>query len=189
MPLWFDRRGFLRAFGWALAGVSVPLKAGAHGFSAGAPGCIAPAARFFSDHERVSLEALCDRIVPPDADAGARSLGAAAYIEHLLMAFDGPQPRLFARGPFSGRNPFPNPFRGTPSLYRPKNEFRDSVGPSRLQELYWRAEILGSAAAGLPPHSTSSRAVPGSGFATSTAPRWRRSTRWRWQRSAFPSSS
>jgi hypothetical protein len=37
-------------------------------------------------------------------------------------------------------------------LYRPVNSFRESVGPSRLQDLYWRAEILGSAAAGLPSH-------------------------------------
>ena len=111
-----------------------------------------PLPQFFTAHERASLEALCDRIVPPDADVGARSLGAARYIEKLLTAFDEPQPRLFARGPFSGRNPFPNPFRGTPSLFRPVNSFRDSVAPSPLQDLYWRAEILGSAAAGLPSH-------------------------------------
>ncbi len=61
-------------------------------------------------------------------------------------------PRLFARGPFSGRNPFPNLLRGTPSLRRPPNSFRLSVRPSRVQELYWRTEILGSAAAGLPAH-------------------------------------
>ena len=152
MQLWFDRRGFLRALGWVLAGLAVPLKARARGLAAGARDWIGPAPLFFSDHERASLAALCDRILPPDADPGAAALGAADYIEALLMAFDAPKPRLFARGPFSGRNPFPDRFRGVPSLRRPPNFFRVSVGPSRVQELYWRAEILGSAAAGLPAH-------------------------------------
>ena len=145
--LGFDRRGFLRALGWVLAGLAFPFRAvarrGAHASTGPAPG-------FFTDHERASLAALCDRILPPDADPGAASLGAASYIETLLTAFDVPRPRLFARGPFSGRNPFPSLLRGVPSLRFPPNFFRRSIAPSRLQELYWRTEILGSAAAGLP---------------------------------------
>ena len=160
MQLWFDRRGFLRALGWVLAGFAVPLKAGARGLAAATRPFSGSAPRFFSDHELASLEALCDRILPPDADPGARSLGAAAYIETLLTAFDDPVPRLFARGPFSGRNPFPNLQQGIPSPRRPANSFLVSVGPSRLQELFWRAEILGSAAAGLPPHLESQQGGP-----------------------------
>lgn len=160
VQLSFDRRGFLRALGWVLAGLAVPLKAGARGLAAGSRAWSAPERRFFSDHERATLDALCERILPPDADPGAASLGAATYIETLLMAFDPSEPRLFARGPFSGRNPFPNLFRGTPSLRRPPNSFRRSVGPSRVQELYWRAEILGSAEAGLPAHLEAQQGGP-----------------------------
>jgi len=159
VQLWFDRRSFLRTLGWALAGLAVPLKAGARGL-AGARDWLGPAPLFFSDHERATLTALCDRILPPDADPGAAALGAASYIEALLMAFDAPRPRLFARGPFSGRNPFPDRFRGVPSLRQPPNFFRASVGPSRVQELFWRAEILGSAAAGLPAHLDAQQGGP-----------------------------
>jgi hypothetical protein len=157
--LGFDRRGFLRALGWVLAGLAVPLKAGASGLAARSRARSAPE-RFFSDHERATVEALCDRILPPDADPGAASLGAATYIETLLTAFAPSKPRLFARGPFSGRNPFPNLFRGTPSLRRPPNSFLRSVRPSRVQELYWRVEILGSAEAGLPAHLEAQQGGP-----------------------------
>jgi hypothetical protein len=155
-----NRRGFLRGLGWLLAGLAAPARALARGLAAGTRGGSAPAACFFSEHERATLEALCDRILPPDADPGAGSLGAASYIETLLTAFEAPRPRLFARGPFSGRNPFPNLFRGIPSLRRPANSFRRSVAPSRLQELYWRAEILGSEAADLPPHLVAQQGGP-----------------------------
>src|SRR5262245_15663610 len=151
LQLRFDRRGFLRALGWVLAGLAVPVKVGARGLAAGRALISAPAT-FFTDHERATLAALCDRIVPPDADPGAGALGAAAYIENLLLAFEAPVPRLFTRGPFSRRNPFPDLRRGAPSLRLPRNSFLRSVRPSRVQELYWRAEILGSAAAGLPAH-------------------------------------
>ena len=160
MQLRFDRRGFLRAFGWVVAGLAIPLKAGARGLEAGWRAWLGPAPIFFSDHERATLAALCDRILPPDADPGAAALGAVAYIETLLTTFESVEPRLFARGPFSGRNPFPNLLRGTPSLRRPPNAFLESVGPSRLQELYWRAEILGSAQAGLPPHLEAQQGGP-----------------------------
>jgi hypothetical protein len=151
VALRLDRRGFLGALGGALAALAAPARALAHGVTDPLRGWLAPP-RFFDDAERATLEALCDRILPPDVDVGARVLGAAAYIESLLAAFDSPVPRIFARGPFSGRTPFPNLFFGRPSLLRPPDFFRLSVAPSRVQELYWRAELFGSAAAGLPPH-------------------------------------
>jgi hypothetical protein len=158
--LFFDRRGFLQALGGFLAGLVLPVRAFGHGLWDPVRSWLAVAPRFFDDHERATLEALCDRIVPPDSDPGARALGAAAYIENLLTAFDLPVPRLFARGPFSGRNPYPNPGLGTPSPVHPPDLFRASIRPSRVQELYWRAEILGSAAAGLPPHLDAQRGGP-----------------------------
>jgi hypothetical protein len=150
VPLSFDRRGFMTALGWVVAGLALPFEAGARSLGIGVRSLFGSAPVFFNDHERATLTALCDRIIPPDADSGAGALGAASYIETLLTAFDVPQPRLFARGPFSGRNPFPNLFLGVPSLRRPPNLFLASARPSRLQALYWRAEILGSAAAGIP---------------------------------------
>jgi len=161
--LTLDRRGFLRALGWAAAGLGLPWRARASGGLGGLlPVQGAPV--FFDDHERATLAALCDRIVPPDADPGAAALGAVAYIEGLLTAFDAPSPHLFARGPFSGRNPFPNLLNGTPSLRRPLNRFRAAVAPTRLQELYWRTEILGSAAAGLPAHLDAQQGGPRTGL-------------------------
>ena len=148
----FDRRGFLRALGWSLAALAAPGRALARGrgLGAGPPTRPDAAPHFFTDHERATLDALCDRIVPADADPGAVALGAPAYIEALLTTFEAVHPRVFARGPFSGRNPYPNTFLGTPSLRYPPNFFERSVAPDRLQELYWRTEILGSEAAGLP---------------------------------------
>jgi len=160
VPFSLDRRGFLEALGGFLAGLALPVRALGHGLRHPVRSRIGVGPLFFDDHERATLEALCDRIVPPDADPGARALGAAAYIENLLTAFELPVPRLFARGPFSGRNPFPNPQLGTPSPVRPPDLFLASIRPSRVQELYWRAEILGSAAAGLPPHLDAQRGGP-----------------------------
>src|SRR5262245_23783849 len=136
VELSFDRRGFLRALGGLAAALAAPVKARASAFGlGGGPKPAAPV--FFTDHERATLVALCDRIVPPDADPGAGALGAAKYVENLLLAFEAPVPRLFTRGPFSGRNPFPDLRRGVPSLRLPRNSFLRSVRPSRVQELYW----------------------------------------------------
>jgi hypothetical protein len=145
VALRFARREFMKGLGWVLAALNLPLEAAAQAVER-----LVPAPVFFDDHERATLTALCDRILPPDADPGAGALGAVSYIEALLTAFDVPRPHLFARGPFSGRNPFPDLRRGVPSQRRPRNLFLASARPSRLQELYWRAEVLGSAVAGLP---------------------------------------
>jgi hypothetical protein len=148
VPLSFGRREFMKALGWVLAGLNLPFEA-ARGLANSAER-LAPTPVFFNDHERATLTALCDRILPPDADPGAGALGAVIYIEALLTTFDVALPRLFARGPFSGRNPFPDLRRGVPSQRTPRNLFLASARPSRLQELYWRAEVLGSATAGIP---------------------------------------
>jgi hypothetical protein len=141
-----SRRQFLRAAAVALAALTLPL---GRARRAGA----AVRGRFLTRAERATLEALCDRILPPDRDPatgrpspGAGALGAATYIERMLGAFDRRRPRIFAGGPFSGRQPFPNLARGAPSRRRPRNAFRRFLAPSRLQELRWRAELFGSAA-------------------------------------------
>jgi hypothetical protein len=147
------RRTFLKTAALAAAAGATRLGALPLG------GCL-PRARFFTADEFATLAALCDRILPPDADPGGAELGAPVYIERLLTAFDDDPVFVFAGGPFSGRNPFPDLRSGTPSDEYPENAFRTPAPLSPLQELYWRAEILGSAAAGLPPHLDAQRGGP-----------------------------
>src|SRR5262245_48002357 len=143
--LLLGRREFLKALVVVLAALAAP-GTGARRAYARARG------RFFTREERATLEALCDRIIPPDQDPGAKELAAPAYIEGLLTAFTGGMPRIFAGGPFSGRNPFPDFRTGTPSRRRPPNSFRHFIPLTRVQEIRWRAEIYGS------------DKVPGAGF-------------------------
>jgi gluconate 2-dehydrogenase gamma chain len=148
-PGGLSRRSFLKAAATTAAAAAWPF--GPLGFGP----C---SARFFTDAERATLEALCDRILPPDDDPGARALGAPAYVERLLTAFDGPEPPfLYTGGPFSGRYPYPDPATGTASSSFPPDGFVHPAPPSPLQELYWRAWILGGDAAGLPAFLTAQR--------------------------------
>jgi hypothetical protein len=101
--------------------------------------------RFFTKNERATLAALVDTIVPPDEEPGAAELGAVRYVEGLLTAFDSRTPKLFAGGPFSNRNPFIDFETGTPGRKRPRNAFKKFVPPNRLQALYWRWQIVGTA--------------------------------------------
>ena len=134
------RRQFLKALAVVLAALAMPLTR--------ARQAIARArGRFLTSDEFATLEALSDRIIPPDRDPGAKALGAARYIDGLLAAFDDPSrvPRIFAGGPFSNRNPFPDNERGRPSHKRPKNSFKNFIALTRVQEIRWRAELFGSA--------------------------------------------
>jgi hypothetical protein len=136
--LWLRRREFLAALGATVAASVVP----------GAAGCgDASAARFLTPDERATVAALADRVLPPDGDPGAAALGTADYVDRLLAAFDGPGvPRIYAGGPFSGRNPYPDNDRGAASDELPPNRFTRFVPLSRVQELRWRAELFGTAA-------------------------------------------
>ncbi len=135
--LLMGRREFLKALAAVLVALSAPVT-GLQRALAAARG------RFFTRLEFATLEALCDRIIPPDSDPGAKALGAAIYVERLLTAFDHHVPLIYAGGPFSNRNPFPDNRDGTPSRKRPRNAFRHFIPLTRLQELRWRAEIYGS---------------------------------------------
>ena len=146
------RRALLRAAALGAASLAFPLRLP---LRAGA----APRPRFFSRAERRALEALCDRILPPDRDPGAKVLGAARYVETLLTAFDVDPPGIYAGGPFSGRAPFANRRgRGGPAF--PENGFSEPLALTRLQELAWRTEIFGSEAAGLPSALAAQRGGP-----------------------------
>ncbi len=133
------RRQFLKALGVVLAALSAPITWAERAVAAAR-------GRFLTSSEFHTLEALCDHILPPDADPGGRDLGAAGYIGSLLSGFDGRVPRIFAGGPFSNRNRFPDNTDGTPSLRRPRDSFRHFIPLTRVQGLRWRAELFGSAA-------------------------------------------
>ena len=133
------RRDFLKALAVVLGAVAAPATTFRRAWAAAR-------GRFFTRHELATLEALCDRVIPPDADPGAATLGAAVYIERLLTAFDHRIPRIFAGGPFSGRNPFPDDKLGRPSHRRPPNAFAHFIPLTPAKELRWRAELFGSAA-------------------------------------------
>jgi Gluconate 2-dehydrogenase subunit 3 len=144
-----SRRDFLRVVSVGAMAAAWPLGCGPEQRARSA--ALSP--RFFTDAEFAMLEALCDRILPADHDPGAKQLGAARYIERLLTVFDGDDvPFLFAGGPASGRNPYPDEQTGLPSASFPPNGFAAPIPPTQLQALYWRAELYGGDAAGLPPH-------------------------------------
>jgi hypothetical protein len=131
------RRDFLKALGVLLAALGAPITWAERAW-ASARG------RFLTRRELATLEALCDRVIPADADPGAKELGAATYIDRMLAAFDTRVPRVFAGGPFSNRNPFPDNRRGIPSHRRPRDLFRQFIPLTRIQTLRWRAELFGS---------------------------------------------
>src|SRR5437899_11326037 len=124
--LLLGRREFLKGLGVVLAALAAPATGVRRAYAAAR-------GRFFTGHEFATLAALCDRVIPPDHDPGASALGAAHYIERMLTAFEHRVPLVFAGGPFSNRNPFPDNDDGTPSRRRPKNAFRHFIPPTPVQ--------------------------------------------------------
>ncbi len=138
------RRRFLGLVGGGAASLALPLPPLVLGGCATANG---GTPRFFDATERATLEALVDRIFPADHDPGALALGAVSYIERLLTAFEGADPpRIYAGGPVSGRQPFPDPATGAPTGDFPPDDFARFLPLDRLQELRWRAELYGTSA-------------------------------------------
>jgi hypothetical protein len=60
--------------------------------------------KVFSAADLNLLNQLADVIIPPDDQPGGSKLGAIAYIERLLTAFDTAIPKIYAGGPFSDRS-------------------------------------------------------------------------------------
>jgi hypothetical protein len=87
---------------------------------------------WLTEDEHAVVAAAVDRLIPPlDAHPGARALGVADYIDMMLGAFSFDPPRIWAGGPYSGRN------GGDAS-------FDDFLPLTRLEELAWRTRIEGS---------------------------------------------
>ncbi|MFN8040661.1 MAG: gluconate 2-dehydrogenase subunit 3 family protein [Acidimicrobiales bacterium] len=86
---------------------------------------------WLTEAEHGALEAVADRLLPPDADLGApggRALGVADYVDQLLGAFAFDPPRIWAGGPFSGRH------GGAASFDR-------WLPLDRLDEMAWRRRL------------------------------------------------
>jgi hypothetical protein len=87
---------------------------------------------WFDERQYAVVEAALDRLIPAfDEHPGAVAAGTADYIDGLLGAFLADPPRIFAGGPFSGRQ------GGEP-------RFAKFTPLTRHQELAWRARIEGS---------------------------------------------
>ena len=132
------RREFLKAVGALAVALALPVTQARRTW-AGLRG------RFFTGHERATLAAYADRIIPRDTDPGAADLGVVHYVESLLTALDQRGGHIFAGGPFSNRNPYPDYAHGVPGHRRPHDDFRMFLPMTRLQRLVWRAELFGSA--------------------------------------------
>lgn len=107
-----------------------------------------PASFLRQDEKRVAA-AVAARLMPSDDTPGAIEAGVPQYIDRLLddvPTEDAPNGSVFAGGPFSGRNPFPDRTTGTASTNFPPDNFKQFIPLTRLQLLSWRVRLLGSAA-------------------------------------------
>ncbi|HZT67881.1 MAG TPA: gluconate 2-dehydrogenase subunit 3 family protein [Acidimicrobiales bacterium] len=157
-----SRRRFLAAALGTGAAVALPLDllrtAQAIASGAGAP----PTTYYLKagSARLATLQALCARIVPTDRSApgtvtspGAAEALAYVFIDRLLGAFSLPpavadNPAIYLRGPFSGRNAYPDYQTGAASSSYPPDSFlTGSQGHylplNPLQQLSWQAAIEG----------------------------------------------
>jgi hypothetical protein len=88
---------------------------------------------WLTDDEMAVLEAVADRLIPPDEiGPGAVVAGGADYIDRMLGAFLVDPPLIFAGGPTSGRH-------GGEASYGTFHQL------SAIDEIAWRTRIEGSA--------------------------------------------
>ena len=91
----------------------------------------------FDPNAQKMLARLADAYLPIRSPSSGQIIyDVGAYLESLLSAFDQDQPRIYAGGPFSGRNARPN----SPA---PPNDFQASLPLSRYQRLAWKLRING----------------------------------------------
>jgi hypothetical protein len=137
LVLLLSRREFLKALGAAGLVLSLPWARVERAYAA-------RRGRFLTKAEKKTLRALAESILPADDDRGGARLGIVEYVEGLLTAFDHSPPRIYAGGPYSGRNPFIDYATGRPGRKKPRNRFGRFVEPTRLQRLWWRWQIFGT---------------------------------------------
>ncbi|MCH7788712.1 MAG: gluconate 2-dehydrogenase subunit 3 family protein [Acidobacteria bacterium] len=87
---------------------------------------------WFDPPELECLEAVVDRLIPPDEHCpGASAAGVADYIDGLLGAFSFDPPRIWAGGPFSGR-------------HGGEDGFEQFLELGTIEQLAWRIRLEGS---------------------------------------------
>jgi len=91
----------------------------------------------FDTNAQKMLARLADSYLPiRSPDSGKIVYDVSAYLESFLSAFNLDPPRIFAGGPFSGRNASPNgPV--------PANDFEQPLPLSRYQRLAWKLRLHG----------------------------------------------
>jgi hypothetical protein len=99
----------------------------------------------FTSDEKSALGALADAVLPPDQDLGGKDLGAVRYVENLISTMESGANGVFANGPFSGRQPFPDA-NGNASTNFPSNDFATWTELDRVNALAWKIIVLGSSA-------------------------------------------
>jgi hypothetical protein len=96
------------------------------------PGCSSDGGDgVFSAGELAMLRGFADVVIPEDDTPGGSKLGAIAYIETLITAFEGAGvPKIFAGGPFSDR-------AGASS-----NDFTTFLELDRVTDAAWRPAVI-----------------------------------------------
>jgi gluconate 2-dehydrogenase gamma chain len=80
--------------------------------------------KFFTGHEARTMEALADRVIPPDPETpGGKDSGSAVFVDRQLAGPYGAQDGLYLRPPFlkGGAN------QGPQSQGGPRQEYRDGL--------------------------------------------------------------
>src|SRR5689334_14721494 len=99
---------------------------------------------FFTAEEGATVEALVDRLIPPDPKfAGGKDAGCAVFIDRQLAGPYGSAQRLYMRGPFQDGTPE----QGVQSPVTPAERYRQSL--SALDK-YCRTTYVGKSFAQLP---------------------------------------
>jgi hypothetical protein len=146
-PQAHSRRDVLRYIGGVAVATAVP-PLGVLGCNS-SPSPPPPATGFFTDAERAALAALANAVLPPDDKPGGADLGAVAFIENFLTAFDSADathpPAIYAGGPFSGRAPYADA-DGNPSTNFPPDSFSTYLFLDRVKDAGWRVQLFGSSA-------------------------------------------
>jgi hypothetical protein len=84
------------------------------------------------------LLGFADVVIPRDDTPGGAELGALEYITRLVRAFELPVPPIYAGGPNSGRQPFPDAVTGQASTSFPTNDFATFVELDRVSLAAWQ---------------------------------------------------
>jgi hypothetical protein len=98
------------------------------------PACGTSGDGTFSADQLAMLNGFADVIIPRDDQPGGADLGAVTYIVRLIRAFEVTPPAIYAGGPYSGRQPFPDGTRADP-------DFATFIELDRVTEAAWRPAV------------------------------------------------